>query len=175
MSAVSSLLFARSGGRVTRFHCFPNIMPDYVGHHTFNLLCMLMVCLPPEKLTKQLLLAALVHDIPERVTGDIPSPTKDRGVFDRQALAALEESVMEHYGLPWPPQDNVYLRMADCLDGMFHCLEEARMGNATMLEPFTQYGLYVEDLFQAHDYSETHFQEVYNFLMEQREKVKYDY
>jgi len=87
---------------------------DTVGAHSQRvaLLIGMLHPLPPALL----LMCALTHDVPEIVTGDIPSPAK-KGVLG-EVLELTEDSVRESMSLPQPKDQKTlsWLTMCDMLD-----------------------------------------------------------
>lgn len=88
----------------------------------------------------------LYHDVPEIITGDLPTPVKyfSRGTHDAygevedsaidQLLAALPDDLRPTYeGILRPEEDDPYLRRlvkaADKLSALIKCMGEANLGN----------------------------------------------
>tara|TARA_R110000787_G_scaffold156836_4_gene270786 strand:- start:392 stop:829 length:438 start_codon:yes stop_codon:yes gene_type:complete len=92
--------------------------------------------------SRDLLLAALYHDVPEYITGDIPADCKWR--FDELSteLSAAETEIIGDLGIPKPGhlpiKDYRRLKIADMLELMWFCLEEMQMGNTTIREVFNK-------------------------------------
>lgn len=147
---IDSLVFMRQAGRVRRFHCFTTNLPNPVGHHTFNILGILRFCVPEDEgVSMSLFWAAYDHDLPERHTGDIPSPFKRALPGFRDAMEAEERRILAEYGIKqWDlsPKEATYLKLADSLDGMWHCLEERMLGNTTLDRVFNTFRTYVREL-----------------------------
>lgn len=141
--------FLRRGGRVKRFHGFHLLMENTVGHHTFNLMGILYVCVPDGKLASRLLVAAMLHDVPECITGDVPAPFKRNVTGLREAMQAEEDRLLGCYGITPPtlyPEEERWLKLADSLDGAYHCLEERRLGNTTLDRIFWTFIGYVNQM-----------------------------
>lgn len=166
------LAFMRNGGGVRRFHCYRTVLTDLVGHHTYNLMSLLIIAVPPEFLTKGLLLAAHQHDQPEFKTGDIPAPTK-RGVPGlRDACAAAEgaaiaEACLPDYGASLTHDEHNMLKLADSLDGMFFCIEERRAGSRVLDNVFETYRGYVSTLLTTPNTHVFGFREIFDIACEQ--------
>lgn len=131
-----------ASGHVRRFHAKTILRDNTVGEHTYGVLWWLRIIVPDEELTKQLLFAALQHDMPEYVTGDIPAPTKRAcgSAFDK-----LEESVLVELGVPpaaLTPEEETWLKLADIIDGMAFCVRERELGNSTLRTTFVNYRAY---------------------------------
>lgn len=71
MSRESEILNA---GRVKRWHTEPNIPVQSNAEHSWGVAILLLLTDPD--VSRELLIAALIHDLPEKDMGDIPSPFK---------------------------------------------------------------------------------------------------
>jgi len=151
---MEALEFVRAGGRVLRFHTQTLLKPNPVGHHTFNLTSILLCCVPRARITVDLLLAAHLHDVAELVTGDMPAPFKRRVAGLRDQMDAAEAEALLEVGIISPAlsaDEARWLKLADSLDGAYHCLEEHRLGNTTLGEPFGNFMQYANELLDAAD------------------------
>lgn len=154
----NALEFLWNGGNTRRFHTVPLIGVDTVGHHSYNVACIIMTLRPdaPAKLLR----AALKHDAAEHITGDMPAPTK-RGLNDyccptrtfREVFGQYEEEQAEAFGVDLEQdlsdEDAWLLKLADSFDGMRFCVQERRMGNRhpKLNEAFENFRSYVVRLF----------------------------
>ena len=134
-------------GRITRrYHAMD--MHDYqrVDAHSFGVAMfttiIVPVCEPIRRST--LLMAALVHDLPEHITGDIPGPAK-RALDMRGELHACENALLDVAGLLYPldERDQRVLNIADSADGAAHCIIERRKGNYNARQAFLNYWEYL--------------------------------
>lgn len=133
------------GAYTKRFHTVPTIMQETVGHHSM-LVSGLLYILWPEK--QHLLIHAIFHDLPEHVTGDVPSPGK-RMFVDRERLKAAEHTLMIGAGLHLPQlsaEDERCLKIADILAGMITCNQELTMGNRMVYESMENYMAYLKEI-----------------------------
>ena len=90
---VERIKFAREAAEVKRCHTF-RIHGEYnVGLHTHNMLSMLRILWKDAPI--DLIWAIHEHDLPERLTGDIPAPSKWAGVTDPVVLNYYETIVCE--------------------------------------------------------------------------------
>jgi 5'-deoxynucleotidase YfbR-like HD superfamily hydrolase len=134
-----------SGFAVKRFHTVPTIGQETVGHHS-ALVAAFVTLIWPEKL--HLLPHALIHDVAESITGDVPSPGK-RLFVDRERLKKAEGDILEAADLLLPPlsaEDQRSLKICDILAGMAACRQELRMGNHLVMEAFGNYVDYFREL-----------------------------
>jgi 5'-deoxynucleotidase YfbR-like HD superfamily hydrolase len=136
--------------RVRRYHTEPVLHQQNVGEHTYGVMWIVYL-LTDGQPSRDLLLAAMMHDAPEFYTGDIPAPTKRLGdikaVFD-----AIEDSVMDDLQLEMPTLTDAEtrtLKLADCLEGALFCSWEVRRGNLELLDSLRNYIKYIENLHPA--------------------------
>lgn len=157
----------RQGTAVTRFHTRPRIRQETVGHHTCNV-CHILMLLEPD-CRKELLVAALIHDVPEGFTGDTPAPAKWASEALNTALKRAEEAYYEAIGLELPklhPYEKTLLKAADMLDLAFSSLEELGMGNTSAKELIENAQEYITSL----NLYEHHMEIVLNLVEEVRSK-----
>jgi 5'-deoxynucleotidase YfbR-like HD superfamily hydrolase len=124
----AKLRLFRAAASVIRVHTRRMIYRQSVGEHTFGVIALITLVKP--EATVELLRAALVHDVPEAITGDVPSPTKNTAL--REAMMQLEYSINRRYSLEevLSVHDERVLRYCDVMElAMFSC-EEADMGNS---------------------------------------------
>lgn len=146
-AAANSLLWkrvslAREGSAVERCHAHDHLKSYSVGHHTLDLITLLTLCwqaahkgaLP----RAELLVAAAFHDVPERITGDVPSPIKD--MLDG-ALDAMEARALKWLGVDpiLTEEEAEYLLAADRLELCLWAIEEGRRGNRTFMSWVNDY------------------------------------
>lgn len=139
--------FMWNGGETRRYHGFRMLMEDTVGHHSFNVACIIMKVRPDA--SAALLRAALKHDIAEHIVGDMPAPSKraapdyhlggsessERMTF-REWFGSYEERTAADHGVSLEgdgltPEETWVLKFADSLDGMRFCINEMLLGNRT--------------------------------------------
>ena len=135
MSSLGRYLTIRRGTAVRRFHTVPILIEETVGHHSCNLATLLWT-LTNGEVRKELLLGAVMHDVPEHITGDIPSPMK-RMVSG--LLNEVEAVVFQDIGFnveDLSTEENLLFRIADVLDLMFKVREELSLGNRPVQEIF---------------------------------------
>lgn len=151
MSAHSKFMeMVTASGRVMRWHRQETIRQQSVGEHTYGVLWLVLL-LTDFGASADLLKAALAHDMPEHVTGDMPAPTK-RLPGVTAALDVLERKVMDGLGLlhlhpeNLPPIESEVLSWADGLEGLMFCSREMDMGNTLIRESFVNYSEYLTAL-----------------------------
>lgn len=129
-----TLDFVAEGRRTRRYHAGLE-MHEYqrIDAHSYGV-AMFTVALTPDanaERRSRLLMAALVHDLPECKTGDIPAPFKRKIPNMRDQLHEYEDEVLFEHGLLFTldPADKRVLAIADSADGLHHCLVEVKRGN----------------------------------------------
>jgi 5'-deoxynucleotidase YfbR-like HD superfamily hydrolase len=146
-----ALTFYRRGGVVKRFHLFDVLKENTVGHHTFNVLALLVTCVGEDTITKELILAALQHDLPEQETGDIPAPFKRKIPGLREQVQRAEQNIIENAGLTFyerrlSEEERTWLNLADSLEGALYCGDEYQRGNLPMRQIGQVFLGYVRDI-----------------------------
>lgn len=149
---LSYIKVARAAGNVKRYHTHELLKEEKVGQHTFNMLNILMI-VTDRNLSRNLMMAALVHDMGEYETGDIPSPIKKLNPGLREQLNELEDRAMRAAHVGFYPELSEWeyklLKFADNLDGLLKVTDELRLGNKTVRwvgEKYLAYLLSMEDL-----------------------------
>lgn len=129
-SPVDRVLLTLEAGRVARYHAVPTVAPQSVGLHSYGV-AVLCIYLCGGYPSAELLTAALLHDAPEIITGDVPYTTKRSSPMIKQELEHLEEWVYDHDVLPFPkltPAEAATLKLADTLDGLIWCRKTETRG-----------------------------------------------
>lgn len=143
--------FMWNGGETRRYHGFRMLMEDTVGHHSYNVACIIMKVRPDARVN--LLRAALKHDMSEHIVGDMPAPSKraapdyvrysnDHGpkrqigrTTFREWFGGYEDTVADEAGVDLNEDlteaEEWVLKFADSLDGMRFCINEMLLGNRT--------------------------------------------
>jgi 5'-deoxynucleotidase YfbR-like HD superfamily hydrolase len=133
---IHKVKYLREAADVSRMHT-KRIIGEYtVGHHSYNMLAMLRLVWP--EAPSSLIWAIIEHDVPERLTGDIPSPAKWAGVVDNNALRDLEVRIIKNTldGISYyeivsshEPLLNNWLKALDILELYMFCLDQLVLGN----------------------------------------------
>lgn len=131
---VDRIKFAREAADVRRTHCSHGLTVHTVGGHTFNMLTLLLILYPDA--SGNLLRAVIQHDIPERVTGDMPHPAKMAGIVNKDKQTHVEihinQQVFGDDTVQQLTEDEVkWLSGLDMLE--FYCWvrDEISMGNVS--------------------------------------------
>ena len=166
---------------ITRWSLMHSTRAESLSEHTCDTALLAhMLCLIARRYTgtpcrpKTVAVAALYHDAPEIITGDMPTPVKYANPALRDAYKALEaESVRSMTGLlpeelgeeisPFisgellTAEEKRLLKAADRLSALIKCMEEQRSGNHEFDAAFAQQKAALEamhcpeaDWFMAH-------------------------
>lgn len=141
-----TLEFIVSGTEVTRFHTVTTLVRETVGHHSHGVAMMVLLMNPHA--SGSLLRAALMHDLAEHQTGDIPSPAKREYNIGDQ-VNELERRLMLEAGIEYPEltaEDYRTLKLADIAQGALFCMREMSLGNQRMDRILNRYMEYAEQL-----------------------------
>lgn len=124
----------RMAQRIVRFHVMPTIETQTVGAHTFGV-CLLLLELTNGNCSQELMKAALYHDVPEAVVGDIPSPTLRKFPKLKEEYKAAEEIVCIEYGMQptLTAEEARLLHLADRLELVLFAVEDHWRGNTHAL------------------------------------------
>jgi len=126
---IKKLALMRNASRIQRLHTVPLTTINTVGEHTFNVLA-LIDCLSPG-CSRNLLLAALYHDVPEYKTGDVPANAKWASPDLNASLIAIEDRIKREYDLEisLDAKEKQVLKFCDAMELTLFCIEEAERGN----------------------------------------------
>jgi 5'-deoxynucleotidase YfbR-like HD superfamily hydrolase len=122
-------------GRVKRWHTVDTVGTQTVADHTYGVLCTLLY-ITDGTASKDLMLAALQHDIAEGMTGDAPHPfkLKHREEFDYLEDAAMREiNPNATYMGTLTSEEKLLLKIADLLEMGIWATYELVLGNAYAL------------------------------------------
>ena len=128
----NKLVVQLSAGRIKRYHTHPIIGEQTVGDHTYGLVQILRH-ITEDGCSKNLMIAALDHDVLEFFTGDIPHPAKRMFPELKQVLDEIEKSaadvnnMVEYSNLG--EGEKLMLHCADLLEMGFYGAYQIKMGN----------------------------------------------
>lgn len=141
-----ALDFMLTGAEVVRYHTAHTLQRETVGQHSHGV-ALLTLLLDPEA-GRDLLTAALLHDLAEQHTGDIPSPAKREYGIGEQ-VDRLERRLMAEAGWAFPalsPTDARTLKLADIAHGALFCVRELSLGNRRMAVVYDRYMSYAHQM-----------------------------
>ena len=108
---------------------------ETVGHHSHGVALLISIMFPESHYN--IIYAALLHDLAEQVTGDIPSPQSRKLKEDpsfKSKYEKIEDEILEKNSLPLPKlneTEKLTLKFADIMHGALTCIQEMRLGNNT--------------------------------------------
>ncbi len=122
-------------GEIKRYHTHPIIGEQTVGSHTYGVVQLVRI-LANDLLSVELLCAALDHDVPELLTGDIPFTAKRMSTELKILIDNLEAKVIADYGLSPSLTAVEYniLKQADLLEMGFFAIRQIELGNKNCYE-----------------------------------------
>lgn len=179
-----SYKFIFSGGSSKRYHTVETITSQDIAAHSFGVawLCELFTegCA-----SKNLIMAALAHDLAEHIVGDIPSPSKrTMGIgqlFHAAELQELATAGLSKYDDDLAEGERYTLQLADMVEGMLYCIKEMRLGNRNMKIVFERFYLYANEVMNkaskdeaaaSRCFSRTTVVAILNDIIKEWEKVK---
>jgi len=127
---MSNIGLQLSAAKIKRYHTAIIVGEQNVGEHTYGV-CQLIRHFTGGNWSKQLMSAALDHDVVEYYTGDVPHPTKKMFVEMRSCLYDIEKDLKAElnmdYGLS--EEEQVILRCADLIEAAQFGLYQLKLGN----------------------------------------------
>ncbi|QDP65303.1 MAG: hypothetical protein Unbinned200contig1000_43 [Prokaryotic dsDNA virus sp.] len=135
VSSIEKIKFMREAGAVRRCHTIPIVGEYNLAIHKFNMLSMLRVLWPEASLF--LVWAIIEHDIPERLTGDIPAPAKWLNLIDSESLSDLESDILidtinYDHGSALNEIEKKWLHGLDILELALFCRDQIHIGNRNL-------------------------------------------
>lgn len=129
------MLDPRQAGNVQRYHTWPHHRPQCVANHSWNVARLLLAWQPD--VPRHMLIHALMHDIGERMTGDLPYPIKKDNPALKREIDRLEYEGHLAMCAPWQVPAPVALseaeaelfKLADLTDMWEFSLDELARGN----------------------------------------------
>ena len=142
----------RDAGSITRFHTARVIKEETVAQHSYGV-ATIVLTLTRGTASRDLIIAALLHDLGEAAIGDIPSPVKASLPQETQdAMEKMEtDAIMDMFprlaeDMSLEPEDVHTLHVADRMDGLMKCIEELQMGNRHIVPIGMRYCQYLLDI-----------------------------
>ncbi len=127
------LKFLRLGYAVKRWHTQAVHKQQTVGEHSINVAA--IACYLYGEWDLDLVMAAMLHDTPEAMTGDVPAIAKWSIEGLNELLDKAEGDILDEIGFPricLTPKQLDCLKAADMLELVWFCAEEINMGNMSM-------------------------------------------
>jgi len=144
----SKLQFICDGANTRRYHTIPTLCQETVGHHSHGVALLAHLIMDNRAYNPQVIYAALLHDMAEHQTGDVPAPSKrEFGIAEQ--FNELEDRILRSSGFPMPTlssQDQRVLKLADIAQGALFCVQELEMGNSKMRVVLDRYLSYADQM-----------------------------
>lgn len=148
MRILEQLKFIYKGAKTKRFHTADTLTEQSVGEHSFGVAWLIVLIDPNAR--RELILAAMAHDLAEHVIGDVSSPAKRQYPALKAALDAAEGNILAEMGLDFEAklttEERKLLKVADMLDGMMFCVRERRMGSKVPCKIYDNFYRYVKEI-----------------------------
>lgn len=128
--------FIREAADVQRLHVIRTIGEYSNGQHSFNMLAMLRLLWP--EAPAALIWAIIEHDIPERVIGDIPSPSirfvleESHDAIILEELDVLQELFGDQFFVGLDEESHRWLKALDILELYLYAKDQKRLGNLNL-------------------------------------------
>ena len=145
---VSSVLNALlDGGWIERYHVKGQRMltRQSVAEHSWRMAAAIFAV--ASQLRADVVLAALFHDVSERVTGHIPSNVKKLNPDIQQAVHEVSTAEEVRLGIRFnlTDEEKKLVAWADAYEGTLHCLDEYELGNRKIVPTLERYHSYSRD------------------------------
>lgn len=134
MKKVHQIKLLREASSVSRLHMKRTIKPYQNGKHSFDMLTLLLALNPTA--SRNLLLAVVEHDLPERFSSDMSYPCKSVGLMNTEVQEEVENLFWIKAGGPWSEslteEEEWWLKFVDLLELFYFCKDEERLGNTSL-------------------------------------------
>jgi len=137
MNQLETALLFRDAGAVKRYHTCRMSRQQDLAAHTHGVLMLVLQVYP--ECSKRLMIAALHHDLPELITGDIPAPAKRNSATLSVHLEEMEKATGPLYvDMGLTTFEECVLKWCDTFELVLFCMEEVLMGNMYATGPLTK-------------------------------------
>lgn len=128
----------RASGHVMRYHTWPHVRVQTVAEHSWQLARLLLMVWPLAP--RHLVVDALFHDLGERVTGDLPYPTKANDSELKARMDLAENRARQQMATRWcapcltgsnrtTADEQTYLKLLEFVEMWEWALDETALGN----------------------------------------------
>lgn len=153
---IANLPALLDGGFIERYHIKGQRMltRQSVAEHSWRMAAILYTIWPGCRV--ELLWAHLMHDVSERVTGDMPANIKWANPVMSGEVNRISTAEEERLGIRFPldAEERRLLAWVDRYEGAVHCGDEIMLGNQLVVGTFNRYlqRITVAD-FRCHDHN----------------------
>ena len=135
MNKIKKVLAIREGGQTQRCHTMLYHGAYNVAIHSYNAVSLLLQLYPTAP-SIALIRAVMWHDVPERWTGDVPTPAKMACPELRVVLDGLEKRILTSLGIgelftSLSGHERNWLNAVDLLELYIWACEQVAIGNTT--------------------------------------------
>lgn len=151
LNNLERMAYVRRALNVRRYHQHTTLEVDTVGKHSAGVAMFLLVLDPDCR--KEVLVAAITHDLGEFEIGDLPAPTKRRvSAACKSELDALEDAMLHElgFGVDLTDEEHALLKLCDYLDGYTFSVEERERGNRSMKIVGDNFASYIPQYLDLH-------------------------
>jgi len=147
----------RAAGAITRYHTVRTLRHQSIAEHSWAVTMLVLMVHPTA--SPELLKAALVHDVAEIVTGDIPATAKWKHPQIKNILDDIEAQFNARYDidLVLDPFETQVLKWCDMMELVLWCQEEMELGNRYATPIHTNGVVFLEKLGHPTDRAEELF------------------
>lgn len=152
ISMYQRLLFIYKGAKTKRYHAADTLTSQTVGEHSFGVAWLVVLLCPQAR--KELILAAMAHDLAEHLVGDVSSPTKRKYPALKTLVDDAEAELLKSHSLDFETQltkdEMRILKLADNMDGMMFCIRERKMGSRFVCSIYGNFYNYTAELLDSY-------------------------
>lgn len=123
----------RECSHVERAHTMPHTGSYTNGQHSFDMMTLAWALMPV--VTRNIMLAIMFHDFPERWTGDMPGPAKAEDPTFAKRMAQIEQRIEQKMGwrLELHDDERLWLKALDKLELLLWAQYQYKMGNLNVM------------------------------------------
>lgn len=129
-----------STGKIRRYHAETVLGPQSLAEHSWGTVILLIHFWPESR--PEVIRAALIHDIGELWSGDVPAPTKWKFPVLADIVEGIEQDCLKHFGMEikgLTEEEEAQLSVCDLLELMTFVVHERRSGRcAVRIKPFNE-------------------------------------
>lgn len=128
----------RDAASVLRYHTARTLRSQTLACHSHGVAVLVIHVLPTA--SRELIQAALFHDLAEKLTGDLPAPVKRACPELNIAVSVLEQRFATEHGIDitLTSHEQSVLKWCDTMELVLWCREEMEMGNRYAYDIFNR-------------------------------------
>lgn len=145
VKTMARLWYIYDGAKTKRFHTADTLTSQTVGEHSFGVAWLVQLLDPLCR--KEVVLAALSHDLAEHKVGDVSSVAKREYPSLKSTLDMAEAASLRSFNLGYEEGLSVdekrLLKLADLMDGLMFCIRERSMGSRVVVPIYRNFHTYI--------------------------------